>query len=272
MPNLSSMRVVSSAGDSVHDVTAAGLRVGIANGEERLALIRPVFAQLPQGLESFSVVDAVVSSNNMQASFRQPSGQWGAGTPPDQVFAMKSASPGAADPAYFRQVFQKLFDSGNNPTASLGFLLTGAGNFIFQNNTAVTFDVTLEVPFEVTIHTVAPFCSDPRMLPPPPAPQPIVPFFMDWTTTRSGTAQISVNGVSVFSNNAGITRIRAQGLRRIRTLIPVQRFDGPTLLVRGDNVLDLTVEPDGLPATMAVTTTSVTVTIADILCPWNPNQ
>lgn len=258
--NPNTFRVIAGKGTTFTDVTALGLKVGLApDGEERIAFCRPAFMDPVARLVNYTVVAVNPENNPVSASFLVPTTIWSMETPPDLLFAQKLASPTAATSRTFIDTFQKLLARGNEPTANLGFLLQGTQDFRFQSNGDVYFVVELAIPFTVRVRNFGPICPDPRTNPAPPTPQPITDFVMFWTSSLSGTALISVNNRQISQ-----LPIRVTGQRVAETVLPRQQ------LVRGANPLVLTVLPDDLAAGQAPITTSVTLTIPDVICPFDP--
>lgn len=259
--NLNTFRVVSSRNGVTTDVTRLGLRIGASDGEQRIALCRPAFMDPVSPFVNYTVLRATPENNPISASYFIPTTTWHAGTPADVLFNMLSQNPQPATTTYMAQIFQTLLARNNEPTATQGLLVNGSNDFRLQSNPEVYFVVELSIPFTVRIRNFAPLCPDPRTNPVPPAPQPIPDFFMFWTSTRSGVANISVNRVQISQ-----LPIRVTGQRVAETLLPRQT------LARGENLVILSVLPDDLAADELPVTTSVTLTIPDVICPFDPQR
>lgn len=258
--NPNTYRVIAGKGANFTDVTAEGLKVGLApDGEERIAFCRPAFMDPVAPLVNYTVVVANPQNNPVSAAYFVPTTFWSMATPPELLFAQKMQNPTAAVSTTFRDAFQTLLARGNEPTVNLGFLLQGTQDFRFQSNGDITFIVELEIPFTVRVRNFGPICPDPRLNPAPPTPQPITDFVMFWTSSLSGTAIISVNNRQISQ-----LPIRVTGQRVAETVLPREQ------LVRGGNPVVLTVLPDDLSAGQAPITTSVTLTIPDVICPFDP--
>jgi hypothetical protein len=259
--NLNTFRVVSSTNGVTTDVTKLGLRVGTANGEQRIALCKPAFLDPVSPFVNYTVLRATPENNPIAASYFVPTFDWNAGTPAELLFGMLSQNPAPVTTTYFAQLFQTLLARNNEPTVTLGVLLNGPNDFRFQSNPEVYFVIELGIPFLVRIRNFGPMCPDPRTNPVPPAPQPIPDFIMFWTSTRSGLASITVNNRVISS-----LPIRVTGQRVAETVLPRQ------VLARGENLVILTVLPDDLSVDELPVTTSVTLTIPDVICPFDPQR
>jgi len=253
------LRVVARKAGQAWDVTSEGLRVGVApDGEERVAFCRPAFTENSTLYRNYEVVSAAVLSNPLGASYYVPTTSWDANTPPSLLFAQVDQSPASATTTYTMNVFSALIRNGNNPTGSLGFLLRSNRNLRTCPCSDVTFLVGLHIPFVVRISTFEPVCPDPATVPVPPGQQAIPDFVMSWSSTRSGVANVDVNGRELFS-----LPVRITGQRITQTTIP------KTILVRGGNGINVVVTEDEPSVDQAPVTTSVTLTIPDVICPWN---
>jgi hypothetical protein len=259
----SSLRVVAGRAGAATDVTREGLRVGVApDGEERLALCRPVFVDDVGPFVNYDVVSVATDDNPQSARFFLPTTAWDSDTAPDVLFAMKDQNPTPAAPSDLAALFQNLLARGNIPTVNAGLLLRGTADFRLRPAGDIYFVVRLSIPFLVRISGFAPVCPDPRLgPPPPPGPQPIPDHVMSWTSTRSGQATIRVNGQPVTSQ-----AIRVVGQRRSETLVPRQ------VLARGANGVTITVDQDDASAGQAPVTTSVTMTVPDLPCVFDPGR
>lgn len=258
--NYNTFRVVATRATTSTDVTASGLRVGVApDGEERFAFCRPAFLEPVARLTNYTVVNVAPENNPVSASFFVPTTFWDSTTLPALLAAQKAAGPTPVTTTYMANLFQTLIRRGNEPTANLGLLLTGTQDFRLQSNGDMYFVVELAIPFTVNVRNFGPVCPDPRTNPAPPTPQPITDFIMFWTSSLSGTAVVSANGRQISS-----LPIRVTGQRVAETRLPSQ------VLVRGENPIVLTVLPDDLNAGQAPITTSVTLTIPDVICPFDP--
>lgn len=258
--NYNTFRVVATRATTSTDVTASGLRVGVApDGEERIAFCRPAFMDSVAPLRNYTVTAVAPENNPVSASMLVPTTFWDGTTLPALLKAQQSQNPAPVTTTYLRDLFQNLIQRGNEPTANLGLLLTGTQDFRLQSNGDMYFVVELAIPFTVVIRNFGPVCPDPRLNPAPPTPQPITDFIMFWTSSLSGTAIVSANGRQISS-----LPIRVTGQRVAETQIPSQ------VLVRGENPIVLTVLPDDLDAGQAPITTSVTLTIPDVICPFDP--
>ncbi|MBI4864256.1 MAG: hypothetical protein HY815_28965 [Candidatus Riflebacteria bacterium] len=256
--NFNTFRVVGGRGSTVVDVTSDGLRVGFAPGpEERIAFCRPAFFGDVAPLVNYTVTSAAPEGNSVQASYFVPTRFWDGSTSPSSLFSMKDENPAAATPDYMAGLFNKLLKSQNNPSANLGFLVRGSGDFRRLSNLEVFFQIQLSIPFVVAIRNFGPMCPDPRTNPTPPTPQPIPDYVMYWSSTLSGKADITVNNAFIYP-----IPIRVVGQRVSETIIPNQ------VLARGPNRVAVAVLPDDASVNQAPVTTSVTLTIGDVICPF----
>lgn len=268
--SLSTRRVIASRAGRLTDVTPEGIKVGVAvprvgtGNEERVALVRPRFeSDAVNRLDGFRVVEAVALDNPVSVGFSIPTTIWSASTTPEQIFGMKGRTQ-PATPAYFQSTFQRLLDRDNEPDTNLGFFLTGTRDFTkISGGHDLYFAVTLEIPFTARVQSLVPLCLTPN-LPQPPTPQPIPDYLAILVTTHSGVFDLIVNGVSLNS-----IPLRITGLKETQRVIPRQ-IGGSPLLVRGDNLVVFSILSQDASQPPAGLTTSVTLSIPDLICPFVP--
>lgn len=260
--NLNTFRVIATKGTTSTDVTVSGLKVGVTpDGEERIAFCKPAFMDNITPLVNYTVTRATPENNPVAASYFVPTAPWSSESSPANLFLQKSQSPAPVTTTYLRDTFQALLARNNEPTANLGLLLMGTQDFRVQSNGDIYFIVELEIPFTVVVRNFAPVCPDPRTNPAPPTPQPITDFVMFWRSSLAGTAVISANNRQISS-----LPIRVGAQRFSETVIPNQ------VLQRGANPIVISVLPVENIGGLAPVTTSVTLTIPDVICPFDPRQ
>jgi hypothetical protein len=258
--NPNTFRVIAGRGGQIWDATAEGLKVGVApDGEERIAFCRPGFFDATAPFRNYTVVSAAMENNAVGATLYIPPAFWDMATPPATMFAMRDANPQKATPQAIAALFTTLLANENNPSGNLGLMLRSTQNLRSQPASDIVFVVTLSIPFAIRIAGFYPLCPDPRILPAPPTPQPITDFVMDWTSSCSGFANVQINNRVINS-----LPLRVTGQKIAHTVVPRQ------VLVRGANAVSLAVQEDDASVGQAYLTTSVTLTISAIICPWNP--
>jgi hypothetical protein len=255
-------RVISIRGNVAQDVTASGFRVGVADGEEHFALCRPVMYEDVGPFVNYQVAAVVPQPHPVNASYFIPPFFWNASSTPQRLATMTSANPMPATTAYVTSVFTNLLQHNNNPSFSLGFLIRSTTDFrkVPITPDAPFLSIELFIGFVVRVRNFAPICPDVTFNLPTPPPQPITNFLMFWSTTRSGLTQIVVNNVPIFPQP-----IRVTGQNLIQTKIP------STVLIRGQNAVAISVQEDNTSVSQAPLTTTATLNIGDIICPFDPS-